>query len=99
MVDGLFLAVRALKLMSVQPKLNYIKFWPGVFYLNAMELIGSHAYRALSHPRRQITATQKNCQFAGAPISNCHSRCATHPIVTASSGSNRRPLLPVWDGR
>jgi hypothetical protein len=58
-VDGLFLAVRTLNLMSVQPKLNYI--WPGVFYFNAMELIGSHAYRALSHtqgarlPRRKKT--------------------------------------------
>jgi hypothetical protein len=51
MVDGLFLAVRTLNLMSVQPKLNYIKFWPGVFYFNAMELIGSHVYRALSHPQ------------------------------------------------
>jgi hypothetical protein len=49
-VDGLFLAVRTLNLMSVQPKLNYIKFWPGVFYFNAMELIGSHAYRATLTP-------------------------------------------------
>ena len=49
-MDGLFPAVRALKLMLVQPKLNYINFWPGVFYLNAMELIGSHAYRATLTP-------------------------------------------------
>jgi hypothetical protein len=51
-VDGLFLAVRTLNLMSVQAKLNHIKFWPGVlYYSNAMELIGSHDYRALSHPQ------------------------------------------------
>jgi hypothetical protein len=95
MVDGLFLAVRTLNLMSVQPKLNYIKFWLGVFYFNAMELIGSHVYRTPSPSRRQITATQKNCQFAGALILNCRSRYATLPVVTASFRSNRMPLLPV----
>jgi hypothetical protein len=95
MVDGLFLAVRTLNLMSVQPKLNYIKFWPGVFYFNVMELIGSHVYRMPSHPRRQITATQKNCRFAGALIFKCRSRCATLPVVTALFGSSRTPLLPV----
>ena len=99
MVDGLFLAVRTLNLMSVQPKLNYIKFWPGIFYFNAMELIGSHLIGRSHTHRRQITATQKNCRFAGALISNCRSRYATHPIVTASSGSNHRLLLPVSDGR
>jgi len=58
MVNGLFLAVRALDLMSIQTKLNHVKIRPGVLYLNAGKLIGSHVFPTVFRPVCEITATK-----------------------------------------